>query len=267
MPSHQLRSRTLGVLVALSAVSGPFRSSLAESERTSYFNQHWLDAVISIEQETSKGRIPLGTGFLVGYANKVFLVTAKHVIAATGTLSSDLSFRRSDMPDGQLFPVAEWNVSASNLDVAFLQVGWKSTDRSVTSIPLSEFLSRDGLQVGAPILVLGFPAGLRSDELREPIARSGIVARVSLPGITLDAPVFPGNSGGPVVYAPLIKVGAPISSGVVNSERLVGMVVTTQLSQYSDKVGSFRSFLGLAGMIPADLIKDFLELRLGPKSH
>ena len=40
----------------------------------------------------------------------------------------------------------------------------------------------------------------------------------------MDLFVFPGNSGGPVIYCPAIKFGKNITSGVLNEQRFIGLV-------------------------------------------
>jgi len=45
--------------------------------------------------------------------------------------------------------------------------------------------------------------GLRSEAYATPITRQGIVAGLGEQGFLLDAFVFPGNSGGPVIYKPV----------------------------------------------------------------
>jgi hypothetical protein len=51
-----------------------------------------------------------------------------------------------------------------------------------------------------------------------------MVALVEGDTVIADAFVFPGNSGGPVVYAPPIKVGLGLTSPIVAREKLVGLV-------------------------------------------
>jgi hypothetical protein len=58
---------------------------------------------------------------------------------------------------------------------------------------------------GDGVFVLGFPTGLAGVQRNYVIVRQGCIARISemldgaAPGFLIDAPVYPGNSGGPVV--------------------------------------------------------------------
>jgi trypsin-like peptidase len=85
-----------------------------------------------------------------------------------------------------------------------------------------------GLTEGDGIYVLGFPMGLVGGERNFVIARQGIIARIRdcLAGTTnhflIDALIFPGNSGGPVVTKPeLTKI-----EGTKSQDRayLIGVV-------------------------------------------
>jgi len=65
-----------------------------------------------------------------------------------------------------------------------------------------------GISEGDSVYVLGYPMDLQNPDWHHMIIRSGIIARMRdmLDGVNsnflLDAPVFPGNSGGPVILKP-----------------------------------------------------------------
>ena len=108
--------------------------------------------------------------------------------------------------------------------------------------------------------------GLRSERYATPIARSGIVARSGDGELILDAFIFPGNSGGPIVYVPPIKVGGPLSSTLINEERIVGIVTDylpftdVALSPQTKRPRvSFEENSGLCHAIPADKILEMLN--------
>ena len=110
--------------------------------------------------------------------------------------------------------------------------------------------------------------GLRSEEYATPIVRRGIVARSDEHGIIADAFVFPGNSGGPVVYAPLTPFakGGIIKSPVLQGQWLLGLVssyvpyVDVAVSQQTQKPRvTFEENSGLSHVIPADAIMGLLS--------
>lgn len=244
--------------------------------RTSFFNQKWLDAVVSIEITVNAADpIPAGTGFLVGTENKrILLVTAKHLILDKNRqVRYDLAYRFNDNSnksvlitdkDMEKSGMGQWFISVPN-DLACRFVVLKDTSR-ITVIPQHYFLSGQAVQAGTPILILGFPLGLRSLGNANPIARGGVVARADKTGIIADAFVFPGNSGGPVLYTPLVKVGEPLTSPVINEERLVGLVYG--LIPYLDPVASepgnsrtifFERNSGLTKVLSADAIAELIN--------
>jgi hypothetical protein len=203
------------------------------SDKTSMFNEQWLDTIVSIEQlrpqlnpdgsvvQNSDGKIvlaPIGTGFIVITANKhLVLVTAKHVGATSetpvGLEKQNLAYRINQQ-EGPAHLQYNKQLEQSGLGNWFLSttadVACRFLARETTSkfrvISQDKFMPRATLQVGADLLILGFPMGLRSEENPSPIMRKGMVARSDKTELLADAFVFPGNSGGPTLYRPPIKI-------------------------------------------------------------
>lgn len=245
--------------------------------RTSQLDQQWLDTVVSIERQPAAGQeVPVGTGFVVlSGQNHLILVTAKHVIHdQQGKPFTDLVYRlnRASGPS-QLLKDADlivagagsWFVSP-NQDVAvrFLPVVQGAL---VKAIPLDRFVEEKQVEAGTPIAVLGFPMGLRSTEHARPIARRGMVARAESTIVIADVLIFPGNSGGPVLYVPTFKTGGISFGGaeVVPHEMLVGVIVS--FIPYRDVAVSlqtnrprvvFEENSGLANLVPAWVARDFV---------
>ena len=122
------------------------------------------------------------------------------------------------------------------------------------------------IEAGAPIFIIGFPLGLRSEDYATPILRRGMVSRSDSSGILVDALVFAGNSGGPVVYAPSTPLGVGLSSPVLQGQWLVGL--TTGYIPFIDVAIStntkrprvtFEENSGLCSVVPATHIMDLLE--------
>jgi len=145
----------------------------------------------------------------------IVLLTAAHVVTNDdGSINTNLFFRLNPSNTNQAILVHH----SENLN---LLGGWfLSTEADLAcrvvqfyqgydfkTLPVAAFLPLTNLQVSAPVLVLGFPLGLRSETYASPIARRGIVAHKENKSVLLDAFVFPGNSGGPVVYTPLLRFG------------------------------------------------------------
>jgi len=195
--------------------------------RTSTFDSQWLDTVVSIERNAT----PLGTGFLVKTAGgHDVLVTAKHVVCDDkGVIDTRGLAYRVNMPGGAELVEdsalardggGTW-FFARGEDLAIRFFGAPGEARYLT-IGADRLLPPGALQAGAPVVVLGFPLGLRDAQHALPIARAGIVARVEPNLFLVDAFVFGGNSGGPVVYSPVLPIGPP---DLVGSSRLAGVVI------------------------------------------
>ena len=218
---------------------------------------------------------PIGTGFLVSTErNHVLLVTARHAVEEwISTNPAALVYRVNRKTGGSILvketdllkeQMGPWFLS-NTADVACRFLAWPG-DATIAAIPRSKFLKREGLQAGAPLLLLGFPLGLRSIEQSLPIARKGIVARSDSDGLIADAFVFPGNSGGPVVYVPTFKTGQGLTSPLVAEEMLVGMVQAfipyqePAIGLHTKRVRViFEENSGLAQLIPVNAIIELLD--------
>ncbi len=195
--------------------------------RTSMFDEQWLDTVVSIEQLAPQKQpdgtirmVPTSfeTGFIVQTKNKhLVLVTARHVV--TDVVDSKQQPRKNlhyriNQQEGPAYLLTDlqleengrgnWFLSTTH-DLACRFLEWEKTSK-FRAITQGKFLPKIKLQTGANLLVLGFPLGLRSEEHPNPIARKGMVARADRGDLLADAFVFPGNSGGPVLYEPPIKI-------------------------------------------------------------
>jgi S1-C subfamily serine protease len=129
-------------------------------------------------------------------------------------------------------------------------------------------LKEIGIAIGDGVFVLGFPMGLTGTAQRSyVIARQGSIARISdaLEGagntFLIDAFVFPGNSGGPVVSAG----NANAIEGTKAQDRAYLIGVVRSYMPYSDvaisqQTGQVRMLLqensGLAEVIPIDYVNE-----------
>jgi hypothetical protein len=267
---------TIAVTTVLLIVSGGQTTAQDEQKRfTSTFNQQWLDLVVSIEMsEAGKALGPIGTGFLVQTLQKhVLLVTAKHILENRIRVSTiRLGYRLNTTGtssviiwDDELHKqgLGGWHLSPT-ADVACRFTAWPESSQPMT-MTSDNFLSAEALMAGAPLLVLGFPLGLRQTEHARPIAKHGIVGRVEPNVIIADVFVFPGNSGGPVIYNPPFKPGRGLSSQLIPEEKLIGIVasyVPYQEPAISTHTGRTRVIFeensGLANIVPVDRLIELI---------
>jgi hypothetical protein len=224
----------------------------------------------------------------------VYLVTAKHVLGewkaqqasgpAKGMVLSELMVRMNPIditsratdisvndfkdkgtdwtnnPDGK-----DISVISVNFDVlrqkAFGVAFFADDEMAASTTKLKE------LQVAAGdgVFVLGFPMGIVGDWHNAVIVKSGVIARIQDMLISrsdvflIDALVFPGNSGGPVLLRPEIVsiTGTPSQ----NKSYLIGMVVSYQpyidvaVSQQTQHPRvTFEENSGLATVLPTEYI-------------
>jgi hypothetical protein len=274
------------VLACLLSVS-PGLADEAPIAITTQLDQQWLDVVISIEQfsgDAGNPEVSIGTGFLVGTDNRhLVLATARHVVIeneekfASGKeppkVRVDLIYRVNVKSGGTKVVSGaslreagggEWFISGKHdLAVRFFKF---LAAADLKSIPLNRFLVAEQVQAGTPLAVLGFPMGLRSTDHARPIARHGTVARADPENVIAEAFVFPGNSGGPALYAPTSRL--QVSRGgvpMLTKEMLAGLV--TSFIGYRDIAISkqtgrprvvFEENSGLVNLVPAWAIREFV---------
>lgn len=197
-----------------------------------------------------------GSGFFLNTSDATYLVTAKHVfidqisnnlIADEATL---LSLPRDPTEDGQnIFRLRLVALQTSgdlrlhpSRDILVVRIGIVTKEGTET---ITNFLSgvttlknsKSGILGAAPesfkkfsevlvaneVFLFGYPTSLGLKELPQinfdqPLLRRGIVAGLNktLHSIILDCPVYPGNSGGPVVQAE--------SNGLNTEFKIIGVV-------------------------------------------
>jgi S1-C subfamily serine protease len=224
----------------------------------------------------------------------VYLVTAKHVLdewraqqaagAAKGLLLSELMVRVNPVSvTSTAIDVAatefkdkdaDWTNNPDGRDVSVLAVDIDILRKKAFAVTFfaddemaADVSKLKDLKVAAGdgVFVLGFPMGLVEDWRNAVIIKSGIIARIEdmliskSDAFLIDALVFPGNSGGPVVLRPEITSisGTPSQ----NKSYLIGMVVAYQpyidiaVSQQTQRPRiTFEENSGLASVLPTDYI-------------
>jgi hypothetical protein len=196
----------------------------------------FLDAVLAIGIENDKAeRKWIGTGFLYGspvpkphegnpQSYRLWLVTNRHVLESQRRVF--LKFNSTQDNSSEDYPVelvtaegrmlwvghqkATIDVAAIWLNAEFLHENkrrfafFQADKHCMTRIEMNT----QGLTEGDRCFVLGYPMGLVSPQRQYVICRGGVIARIRdyLDGhatdYLVDATVFPGNSGGPVILCP-----------------------------------------------------------------
>ena len=176
-----------------------------------------------------------------------FLVTNRHVLE--GRTNAKLRFNPQANDDNAreydlILADAEdhklWTPHPdSNVDVGVIAVNYELLQQQAMrvscvfppnhSAPV-EHLRASGIAEGDSVFVLGFPMGLVGERRNTVIVRQGCIASIrdvldgSAKSFLVDAVVFPGNSGGPVVTRP--EVIAITGTSIHNDARVIGVVAS-----------------------------------------
>ncbi len=219
---------------------------------------------------------------------EVYLVTNRHVLANHSQIVVRLNAEKVGGPvrefalslkddKGQelwfshpnpAIDVSVLHVNGAYLRAQGLQSNFFEADHNVADRTKMKDI---GLAIGDDVFVLGFPMGISGTEQRNyVIARRGSIARINdaleTGGITflIDAFVFPGNSGGPVVSVP--NFNAIQGTRPQDHAYLIGMVrgyVPYQDVLVSKQTGEARMVSeensGLAEVIPMDYINETID--------
>lgn len=257
-----------------------------------------MDCVVAIGFPDSQNNVVfVGTGFLFGRLlpntepsagdrYQVFLVTNRHVVAGQHVaylrfnpkapspahlFSADLLEPNGDPiwfghPDPEV-DIAVLMVEGNQLRDAKIQFNFFCGDKHVMTHP--EAL-RDGLSEGDGVFVLGFPMGNVGVERNYVVVRQGAIARIrdSLMGAVkdflIDATVFPGNSGGPVITRP--EIASITGTTSINRAVLIGVVAAylpyndVAISQQTRRPRIiFEENSGLTSVVPIDRVVEVVE--------
>lgn len=256
----------------------------------------FIDCVVAIGMLDSKAKKRwIGTGFLVGRHHKevdsqekpyhLFLVTNKHVLSDMNSIlvrfnprseepakDYDIDLTEADELILVEHPETEVDIAVININPEVLkkdgaQFAFFKLDEH--TISLGEMIER-GVLEGDFVYVLGFPMGIVSSDRQYVIVRSGSIARLrdvvdrKSREFLIDANVFPGNSGGPVVIKPEI-----VSIEGTKPIRKAALIeIITSYVPYTDVAISqqtkrprivFEENSGLAAVVPIDCVIETVE--------
>lgn len=256
----------------------------------------YLDSVVSIGVSVDNNEQPIfwvGTGFLVGIHDKkikhgVYLVTNSHVINSEkeillrfnrnkGQCARDYRVSLYDEKNEPVFschPNPNIDICACWLNASVLNsegAEYSYFDLEKNSLTLAK-MKETGVCEGSFIYSLGFPMNLVEDNRKSPICRLGCISRISdlfenanAYQYLVDAQVFPGNSGGPVLNRPehVSIEGTPHNT----SANLIGVLnayIPYKETLISLQANEPRSIItensGLALVYPVDYIKEVVMI-------
>lgn len=259
------------------------------------FHNNQLKTIVLIEREENSSNsisyTPHATGFLVGFLSEnkpegniynLFLVTNRHVFDGI----EKLWFRFDTDSTTIRFPVSLKNDAGNTLwlqhknpkvDIAMITISPSVLDGNKVkwkffveeNIKYSKDFESTGINIGDEIYVIGFPMGISGTIQNYAIVRSGSISRLDDEilkehnSFLVDAFVFPGNSGGPVVLKP--QSLALDGTKAVNETPLIGVVSGYRIHQeplYSHQTnppmiaGYANQNSGLSFVVPMDFAKE-----------
>lgn len=262
----------------------------------------FLSAVVALGMPSRDGTAQYNaTGFLYGCPTgetnnegqktyRIFLVTNRHVFQRAIDRQTKLQARFNTVTESgtntyEIDPqddfwtvhpdpeadVAVLRINAERLNADGIEYSWFRGDDHTFTFDQA----RAGqISEGDGIFVLGFPLGQAGDERNYVIVRQGIIARFQhwLKGhsrtFMIDASIFPGNSGGPVLLKPEI---ASIEGTKANDRcGLIGMVSSylpyqeIAISTQTERPRMiFEENSGLAIVVPHDVIQEAVNFAVG----
>jgi len=238
-----------------------------------------------------------GTGFFYGYLVQndsdiakrqyaVFLVTAGHVLKehmATGQQTIRVRLDAIEASSGaQEFeiPMAAWffhpdskiDLAATPIPITFLRDhGLQSSFFASDEMTVAKDKFKEvGVSAGDGVFILGFPMNLAGEQRNYVIVRQGAIARVDellenkSSSFLVDAFVFPGNSGGPVILRPEL---VSIQGTKANTKAAIVGVVTAY-QPYTEVAVSvqtkrprvaFEENSGLAIVLPMNYVNEMVR--------
>jgi len=218
----------------------------------------FMDAVAAIGVNADPAnRTWIGTGFIVGVPlkedaqkavnerrYKLWLITNKHVL--NGLRDVYIKFNSAMQPNSKDYNITliskngknQW-VGHSNAKVDVAAIWLNPTFMNAEGLQFQFFRMDDqsmrksdmkkiGITEGDRVFVLGFPMGLVSADRQYVICRMGCLARIRdyiedrTKDFIIDATVFPGNSGGPVIICP--SALAITGTNTIQKADLIGIV-------------------------------------------
>lgn len=255
-----------------------------------------MNAVVALGIELpDKSKHWIGTGFIVGRKEKDnrnlsthYIITNKHVVKNASTIFVRFNAVEGDFVKDYAVNLVDKTGNPTysphpnkDTDVIALQIVpktlindksiWGSFDLEDHSLTLEQMKST-GVEEGSLVYALGFPLG-QVDVIKTPICRLGCISRVmdafirkkEKPTFLVDAQVFPGNSGGPIISRPeqLSIEGTP-TNGSANLIGILSEYIPYQEPLYSRQTGKLRMMQeensGLTVVHPVDRIKEVVEI-------
>ena len=256
----------------------------------------FMNAVVALGVETpNQIKHWIGTGFIVGRKEKLnaglsthYIITNKHVIEGQNKIYVRFNSLESSLVKDYAIDLYDNNGNPAfsahqnpNTDIIAIQILpqalindksiWGSFDLNDHALTLEQ-MKQTGVEEGCLVYALGFPLG-QVDTIKAPICRLGCISRImdaflmqnKNPTFLVDAQVFPGNSGGPIVSRPeYMSIQNTPTNDKANLIGILSQYIPYQERLYSLQTGRERMLQeensGLTIVHPVDRIKEVVEM-------
>jgi V8-like Glu-specific endopeptidase len=238
------------------------RASYSQNPNNRDWIQRWQQMTISIGnirydtvvRDGKKNVFPyyniLGTGIICYVSNSPFniIVTAKHVLQDERGKFLDSVRIRFSWEDGSSvysffghmihLNTKKGNIiythPAKDFDLACFPMLLKDSISGIQAMKVvnyQSFADKENYQEGAGVYVLGYPGSVGKTYWTRALIRKGIISWIPKDNIgekkfLIDASVYPGNSGGPVITEiPMIQFRDTTDSDILKDYRFLGIVI------------------------------------------
>lgn len=256
----------------------------------------FMNAVVALGvQKDDKSKAWIGTGFLMQRKETMnpakstfYIITNKHVVRDESRLF--VRFNNIDDSGVKDLPLTLEDESGKNYsehplpesDVVAIQIlpnviinnrlKLDAIDKDDHALSLSQ-MKETGVSEGSLIYSLGFPMNLVGEITKAPICRLGCISRIEdaflkkegAQEYLVDAQVFPGNSGGPIISRPeFIAIEGTASNQRANLIGVLSSFITYRNVMVSKQTG--REMMvqeensGLTIVHPVDRIREVIEI-------
>lgn len=250
--------------------------------------KHIVDSVVALGIKVDNDITWIGTGFLVGRKENqdktkstIYLITNRHVLQNQEELWIRFNSNKTKVKDYSInlcINGVQAYSAHSDADVVAISINpgvliddesiFGSIDLEDASLSVAE-MAQTEVSEGNIVYALGFPMNNVENNRKTPICRMGCISRIAnvednLMNFIIDAQVFPGNSGGPVINRP--EVLSIAGTNCNSSANLIGIVcsyITYQESLQSTQTKRIISIheenSGLTNVCPVDYIREVVE--------
>lgn len=258
--------------------------------------EFFLNSVVALGIPSDDGNKKwIGTGFLVGRKEQsnpkestVYIITNKHVVrnksllfvrfnnidgsgvkdlpmsleTQSGKIYSEHPSPDSDVIAIQILPKV---ILENQLKLSFF-------DKDDHALSLAQ-MKETGVSEGSLVYSLGFPMNLVEDITKAPICRLGCISRIEdaflkndgTQKFLVDAQVFPGNSGGPIISRPeIVSIEGTVSNSNANLIGILSSYIPYRNILISKQTGLDMMIQeensGLTVVHPVDRIREVIEI-------